>query len=82
MRAPGVVNLAGLSGIGAYRGWVLGDEPGCGSQPGDLVSDGESSGHFGAMVISGEPMAAGAPAEFEATFYDAQRSDQHLVEIQ
>ncbi|VAZ79009.1 hypothetical protein LAUMK7_04605 [Mycobacterium kansasii] len=22
------------------------------------------------------------PAEFEATFYDAQRSDQHLVEIQ
>ena len=32
----------------------------CGSQPGDLVSDGESSGHFGAMVVSGEPIAAGA----------------------
>ena len=32
---------------------------GCGSQSGDLVPDGESSGHFGAIVISGEPMAAG-----------------------
>ena len=34
-------------------------ESGCGSQSGDLVPDGESSGHFGAMVVSGEPMAAG-----------------------
>ena len=32
---------------------------GCGSQSGDLVPDGESSGHFGAIVVSGEAMAAG-----------------------
>ena len=32
---------------------------GCGSQSGDLVPDGESSGHLGAIVVSGEPMAAG-----------------------
>jgi len=52
----------GLSGIGrAGAGWA-----GCrwygsgrGSQSGDLVPDGESSGHFGAIVIGGEPMAAG-----------------------
>ena len=32
---------------------------GCGSRSGDLVPDGESSGHFGAIVVSGEAMAAG-----------------------
>ena len=32
---------------------------GCGSQSGDLVPDGESSGHFGAIVVSGEAIAAG-----------------------
>ena len=32
---------------------------GCGSQSGDLVPDGESSGHFGAIIVSGEAMAAG-----------------------
>ena len=32
---------------------------GCGSQSGDLVPDGESAGHFGTIVVSGEPMAAG-----------------------
>ena len=52
----------GLSGIGACRaGWAgcrwYGS--GCGSQSGDLVPDGESSGHFGAIVLSGEAMAAG-----------------------
>ena len=32
---------------------------GCGSQSGDLVPDGESWGHFGAIVISAEAMATG-----------------------
>ena len=32
---------------------------GCGSQSGDLAPDGESAGHFGALGVSGEPMAAG-----------------------
>ena len=40
-------------------GWVSVVWPGCGSRSGDLVPDGESSGHFGAVVIGREPMAAG-----------------------
>ena len=32
---------------------------GCGSRSGDLVTDGESSRHFCAIVVSGEAMAAG-----------------------
>ena len=32
---------------------------GCGSRSRDLVPDGESSGHFGAIVVSGEAKAAG-----------------------
>ena len=52
----------GLSGIGACRGsvgWVSVVWVSCGSQSGDLVPGGESSGHLGAIVVSGEPMAAG-----------------------
>ena len=56
----GAVNLAGGSGR-AGAGWAgcrwYGS--GCGSQSGDLVPEGESSGHFGAIVVSGEAMAAG-----------------------
>src|SRR6516164_6581260 len=33
---------------------------GYGSQSGDLVPDDESSGHFGAIVVSGEAMTAGS----------------------
>ena len=52
----------GLSGIGACRARWAGCRwygSGCGSQSGDLVPDGESSGHFGVIVVSGEAMAAG-----------------------
>ena len=47
---------AGSGRAGAGCRWY---GSGCGSQSGDLVPDGESSGHFGAIVVSGEAMAAG-----------------------